>query len=62
MKFFKMNLFSIIGLTIIIICVVIATATRFQNPELTETQLFLRFWPLYLGTGVGMLGGFGLMR
>ena len=47
----------------VIVCAIIAgfaiaaTVVRFANPELTETQLFLRFWPLWLSMLAACFGG-----
>jgi len=32
-----------------IACLVLAVIVQLQNPELTQTQLLLANWPLYLG-------------
>jgi hypothetical protein len=36
-----------IAITFVVIFFIAVTYTRFTNPELTETQLFLAYWPLY---------------
>lgn len=35
--------------------VIASFVVRFQNPELTETQLFLRYWGLYAIVAIGVL-------
>lgn len=37
------------------ITVIVATVERFSHPELTEMQLFLRFWQLYTATFIACL-------
>lgn len=40
----------IVGLTMFIVTM----AFRFNHPHMTQTELFLRQWPYYLGTAVCM--------
>lgn len=32
-----------------LLCITVELVYRFQHPELTETQLFLRYWQWYVG-------------
>lgn len=42
-------------------CAVAITVVRFSHPALTETQLFLVYWPLSLGAlACAILGGLAL--
>lgn len=33
---------------------------RFANIDMTETRLFVEFWPVWIGAGAGMLSGLAL--
>lgn len=32
----------------VVVCATALALTRLRNPDMTETRLFLTFWPLYL--------------
>lgn len=45
----------------LVVWLVAEYCVRFSHPALTETQLFLQFWPLHV-CGIACCIGFGLMQ
>lgn len=43
-----MKIPRLIGIAIVATMFLVNAGIRFANPGLTETQLFLTFWPVYL--------------
>ena len=47
------NLIRIIGYALQFIVLIVGIGIVFANPDMTQTRLFLTFWPLYT-VGVGL--------
>jgi len=65
----RKHVYDILGFTTIFCAILISVVIQFGNPEMTQVQLFLNFWWVWLiilfmfGAGCVMLGlGFHLAR
>lgn len=49
------TILGILGLIVVLVCAIVVTVYRFQNPDMTSTRIFLNMWPWEAASLVGAI-------